>query len=201
MKRKRTKAKPMTCVACDFNKAALQDAADQLQDALGTSERLRSYCDNFEREIDRLNSECLKTASLREELASLKAEREKLNARYEEAVRLSHEYRGYFETTREEGYRYLARAEKAEAMCEKADEERNKTVLDYNKLWQDRANEVEMLEGDLAHQDERRRELERDNDFLNAELIKQQQKLAIYAPFCVKSNLLANVPTGSSHSS
>jgi hypothetical protein len=56
MKRKRAKAKPMTCVACDFNQAALLDAAEQ-----------------FNRSEDALKSECLKTASLREELASLKA--------------------------------------------------------------------------------------------------------------------------------
>jgi hypothetical protein len=60
MKRKRSKSKPMTCVACDFNKAALEDAAAQFQQA-----------------DEALRTELLRTACLREEIERLTDERDK----------------------------------------------------------------------------------------------------------------------------
>jgi hypothetical protein len=52
MRKKKVKSKPMTCVACDFNKAAIQDAQAQFQQADSA-----------------LRAEVLQTACLREELA------------------------------------------------------------------------------------------------------------------------------------
>ncbi len=37
--------KPMTCVACDFNQAALSDCSDQLQAALAENLRLKKWAD------------------------------------------------------------------------------------------------------------------------------------------------------------
>ena len=53
------------------------------------------------------------------------------------------------------------------------------------------ADKVNQLETDLAHSDAERRQLERDNEWKDGELKRQQEQLRIYAPFY---RVLANFP-------
>lgn len=78
MKRAR-RSKPMQCVACDFNQAALKDAADQLNDALETIKRLRVSCRLMELTIKQYQAQVLaeyhKNSQLRRDLEHSDAER------------------------------------------------------------------------------------------------------------------------------
>ena len=188
MKPKRKNQSKPRCKTCAVNLAALSDASSQLaeakrmrdeavqqmvrQNACLTSWRERSLelhndCFYLGKACELNMAEYLKaTSALKEELLATASLRE-------EIAGLKRDYKAQIERTYAEN-----------------EKDRQVNVDAYNKLWNEYHTTVAMLEQELEHSDADRRQQARDLEAADVVIREQQAKLAIYAPFRVKSSLL-----------